>query len=93
MIDGLHGDVDVKRRPIEMTWASKLDIHDRSNGGVSKPGEVLKGHEDLSTAKEKPQAVLRDVRNFNLGSVSSTLCGFHPHAPEPAVGRSQRCVA
>src|SRR5579862_1433348 len=31
--------------------------------------------------------MLRDVSNLNHRSGLSTRCGFHPRAPEPAVGR------
>lgn len=36
--------------------------------------------------------MLRNVRDFNGGSASSTLRGSHVHAPEPAEGRWRCCA-
>jgi hypothetical protein len=57
MFDGLHREINVEIRPIQVMGARKLDVRDLSDGRFTKPGKLAERNEQLALADEQPKAV------------------------------------
>ena len=78
MFDGLHRKIDIELGPVEVVVLRPHNIEDLRYWRALEPREVLERQEQLSIVKEEPEALPRDVRNFNLRSACAKLFGFHP---------------
>jgi hypothetical protein len=65
MFDGLHGDIDVEIRPVEMAWASKLHVPNSADRRLTKPGEEFETQTQLASLHEQPKSLLGDAGNFS----------------------------
>ena len=65
MANGLHRQIDVERRPIEMVLGKPLDFRQCTNRRVSEPRELLEGNKQFFVAEQQPKTVLRYVRDFS----------------------------
>lgn len=64
--DGLEAKIDVQVRPVEVVWRWLFDVEDLGDGGVFEPRKVIEGQEQLPIPAEDPDAMLRDVGDFNV---------------------------
>lgn len=81
VVDALDREVDVEIGPVEMMRVRKLNVAELANRHFAEPGEVVEGEEALAVVEQQPEAVLRDVGDFNDRSAFPTRGGFHLRAP------------
>jgi hypothetical protein len=48
VLDGLHGEINVKLRPVQMVRLGTSDLEELTDGGLSKPWEQRERHEQLA---------------------------------------------
>src|SRR5512139_310390 len=89
MIDRFDGQVDIEVGPIEMVRMRQFDVAELADRHIAEPWKVLECEEPLLLVEQQPEAVPRDVCDFNDRSGLSTRGGFHLHAPEQGGGHSQ----
>jgi hypothetical protein len=65
MLDRIDCEINVELRPVQMTRLRTLYPEDRRNRGVLEPRKLFEWEEALSIIDEQPEAMRRDVRNFN----------------------------
>jgi len=82
MTNRFNSQVDIQLRPVKVIGRRKFDMQNLSDRNVSKPWKLSKRKKKLLILQQKPEAVLRDVGNFNEGSGYAKRCGCHFHAPE-----------
>ena len=80
MADRINRQVDVEIRPVKMMRLRTLDVCQLGNRRIPEPGEFRKRHEKLLLAKQQPEAVLGDIRDFSVQSVCAKRYGWHPRA-------------
>ncbi len=81
MLDGLHGEVNVQVRPVQVAWGQKPELEQLPDRRQREPREMPEGQEQLFAMKEEPETLPRDVGHFNGRSAPSTPNGFHLRAP------------
>jgi hypothetical protein len=71
MLYNFFREVDIKVRPIEVAWGLFLNIHNRSDRLLFKPGKTFVGHEEFTVVRQKPHAMRGNVRHLNCRSAVS----------------------
>lgn len=66
--DGVNRKVNLQAGPLEVIGRWTLYVGDLLHRGLLEPGELLVGQQQLFVAKEHPEAVPRDVGDFNRRS-------------------------
>src|ERR1700704_3390060 len=57
VFDGVHREIDVQVRPVQVMGSRKLDIRDFSNRRLPKPGKLCERYEELALADKQPEPV------------------------------------
>ena len=65
MVDRIDRNVDVEVGPVKMFAVEERHVLDLADGSFPKPGKCLEREEHLTIRKERPDPVLRDLRDFN----------------------------
>src|SRR3972149_10109422 len=68
MFDGLHREIDIEIRPVQVVRAWKLHVRDFPNRSLPKPRKLVERHEQLPFPDEQPEPVRRNVSDFRQGS-------------------------
>lgn len=66
MLKRFNGQINVQVRPVEMMRLRKLDTEQLPDGNIFEPREVFERHEEFPTFQQEPEAVRRDVGDFNV---------------------------
>jgi len=76
MIDGLDRNVRVQIGPVEMVRMWEFNVAQLADRNVPKPRKVLECEEPLLLTNQEPEAMLRNVRDFNDRSGPSRVADF-----------------
>ena len=68
IFDRAECEIYIQERPIQVMWLRSLDLKDRLHWRVSEPGEFFEGEKEFSIIYIDPEAMSRDIGNFNFRS-------------------------
>lgn len=78
MLERVDRKIDIKVGPTELIRGRPLYVCHLAYRRVGEPREFTKRHEQLTTAKEEPEAVPRDARDLNVcGARASAVRSCH----------------
>ena len=72
MLDNFLRQVYVKIGPIKVARGLFLNIHNRADRLLLKPGETVVRHKKLTVMCQKSHAMCRDIRHLNCRNAVST---------------------
>lgn len=83
MPNRLNGQVDVEIGPVQMVGRGKFDVQNLADRDIAKPRKFGERQKQFFIGQQQPEAMLRNIGYFNLGSACAKRYGCHFHAPEP----------
>ena len=71
--DGLYCQIDVEVWPVQVMGMRPFHLENSSHRCFPEPGKLLEREEELPIVQEEPEAVLRDIRDLNVGNHAAFL--------------------
>ena len=83
MANGIDGQIHIEVGPVEVVGLGALDICELGDWSVLEPRKLREGYEQFLGPQHEPEAVIRDVRNFNVQSACARQHGCHVRVSGP----------
>lgn len=82
MTYGVHRQIHIQQRPVQMIRRRVFDCDDLVNSGLPEPGKLLEGKMQFFIPEQQPEPVLGDMRNFSWGIAFTKRSGCYFHVSE-----------